>query len=57
MQQLNKLKQMQISSMPNVANTVDDLAQHQTNMNQAIEQVMKGRRLIYLKLQVVNLKP
>lgn len=34
-----------IASMPNVANTVDDLAQHQTNINQAIEQVMKGEKV------------
>ena len=34
-----------VSSMPNVAETVDDLAQHQTNINQAIEQVMKGEKV------------
>jgi hypothetical protein len=34
-----------IASMPNVAETVDDLAQHQTNINQAIEQVMKGEKV------------
>lgn len=34
-----------ISSMPNVAETIDDLAQHQTNINQAIEQVMKGEKV------------
>lgn len=34
-----------IASIPNVAETVDDLAQHQTNINQAIEQVMKGEKV------------
>lgn len=34
-----------ISSMPNVADTVDDLAQHQNNINQAIDQVMKGEKV------------
>lgn len=34
-----------VSSMPNVAETVDDLAQHQNNINQAIEQVMKGEKV------------
>jgi len=34
-----------VSSMPNVANTVDDLAQHQNNLNQAIDQVMKGEKV------------
>lgn len=34
-----------VSSMPNVAETVDDLAQHQTNINQAIEQVIKGEKV------------
>ena len=34
-----------ISSMPNVAETIDDLAQHQTNINLAIEQVMKGEKV------------
>lgn len=34
-----------IASMPNVAETIDDLAQHQTNINQAIEQVMKGEKV------------
>lgn len=34
-----------VSSMPNVAETVDDLAQHEANLNQAIEQVMKGEKV------------
>jgi hypothetical protein len=34
-----------ISSMPNVAETVDDLAQHEVNLNQAIDQVMKGEKV------------
>ncbi|MEQ1412634.1 hypothetical protein [Acinetobacter indicus] len=34
-----------VSSMPNVAETVDDLAQHQNNINQAIDQVMKGEKV------------
>ncbi|WP_180139472.1 phage tail tip lysozyme [Acinetobacter sp. YH12043] len=34
-----------ISSMPNIAETVDDLAQHEANLNQAIEQVMKGEKV------------
>ncbi|QDX16383.1 hypothetical protein C6W84_17015 (plasmid) [Acinetobacter baumannii] len=34
-----------VSSMPNVAETVDDLAQHEVNLNQAIEQVMKGEKV------------
>lgn len=33
------------SSMPNVAETVDDLAQHQNNINLAIDQVMKGEKV------------
>lgn len=34
-----------VSSMPNVAETVDDLAQHEANLNQAIDQVMKGEKV------------
>ena len=34
-----------ISSLPNIAETVDDLAQHQNNINQAIDQVMKGEKV------------
>lgn len=34
-----------VSSMPNIAETVDDLAQHEANLNQAIEQVMKGEKV------------
>ena len=34
-----------VSSMPNVAETVDDLAQHEVNLNQAIDQVMKGEKV------------
>ncbi|WP_151800304.1 phage tail tip lysozyme [Acinetobacter nosocomialis] len=34
-----------VSSMPNVAETVDDLAQHEANLNKAIEQVMKGEKV------------
>ncbi len=34
-----------IASMPNVAETVDDLAQHEANLNQAIDQVMKGEKV------------
>lgn len=34
-----------VSSMPNIADTVDDLAQHEANLNQAIEQVMKGEKV------------
>lgn len=34
-----------VSSMPNIADTVDDLAQHQNNINQAIDQVMKGEKV------------
>lgn len=34
-----------VSSMPNVAQSVDDLAQHEANLNQAIEQVMKGEKV------------
>lgn len=34
-----------VSSMPNVAETVDDLAQHEANLNQAIDQVMKGEKI------------
>lgn len=34
-----------ISSMPNIAETIDDLAQHEANLNQAIEQVMKGEKV------------
>lgn len=34
-----------VSSMPNIADTVDDLAQHEANLNQAIDQVMKGEKV------------
>lgn len=34
-----------ISSMPNLAETVDDLKQHEVNLNQAIDQVMKGEKV------------
>lgn len=34
-----------VSSMPNVAETLDDLAQHEANLNQAIDQVMKGEKV------------
>lgn len=41
----NALADADTSSMPNVAQSVDDLAQHQTNLNQAIDQVMKGEKV------------
>lgn len=41
----NVLADADTSSMPNVAQSVDDLAQHQTNLNQAIDQVMKGEKV------------
>lgn len=34
-----------ISSIPNVAETVADLKQHEVNLNQAIDQVMKGEKV------------
>ena len=34
-----------ISSIPNVAETIDDLKQHEINLNQAIDQVMKGEKV------------
>lgn len=34
-----------ISSIPNVAETIDDLKQHEVNLNQAIDQVMKGEKV------------
>ncbi|EXF56649.1 hypothetical protein J502_2218 [Acinetobacter sp. 1294596] len=34
-----------VSSMPNIAETIDDLAQHEANLNQAIDQVMKGEKV------------
>lgn len=34
-----------VSSMPNIAETTDDLAQHEANLNQAIDQVMKGEKV------------
>lgn len=34
-----------ISSIPNVAETVVDLKQHEVNLNQAIDQVMKGEKV------------
>lgn len=34
-----------VSSMPNVAETIDDLKQHEVNINQAIDQVMKGEKV------------
>lgn len=34
-----------ISSLPNIAETVDDLKQHEVNLNQAIDQVMKGEKV------------
>lgn len=41
----NALADADTLSMPNVAQSVDDLAQHQTNLNQAIDQVMKGEKV------------
>lgn len=41
----NALADADTSSMPNVAQSVDDLAQHQTNLNQAIDQMMKGEKV------------
>lgn len=41
----NALADVDTLSMPNVAQSVDDLAQHQTNLNQAIDQVMKGEKV------------
>ena len=34
-----------VSSVPNKPLSVEDLAQHETNLNQAIEQVMKGEKV------------
>lgn len=34
-----------VSSIPNVAETVADLKQHEVNLNQAIDQVMKGEKV------------
>lgn len=34
-----------VSSLPNIAESADDLLQHQNNLNQAIDQVMKGEKV------------
>ncbi|SSP30254.1 lambda family phage tail tape measure protein [Acinetobacter pittii] len=41
----NALADADTSSMPNVAETIDDLKQHEVNLNQAIDQVMKGEKV------------